>query len=169
MDDFQGIVSIDVYTTIFVLINFVIVYLIVKKLLYNPVKKIIKAREDDIKERYRLADESKQNAYDLEKHYELAVKNAKDEATKIINLATRKANVQSEEIIEKANKNSINIIKKAHIQMDIDRKKLMNELRDDISDIAMITTKKVIGKNITQSDQLDIIEKIIDDLKEGDI
>ncbi len=169
MGSFEGIVSINLWTWLFTLINFILVYLIVKKILYKPVKKMIEERENEIKEKYRLADEAKENAYELEKHYELIVKGAKDEANKIVNSALKKANLQSEEILEKANKSSIDIIKKAHNQIKSDRNKMINEVKNDISEIAIMTASKLIEKNINTQDHDIIIENFIDQLKKDDI
>jgi hypothetical protein len=62
LSNFLGLISIDPWTIIVSACNLLIIYLIIKKVFYAPVMKIMKEREDQIKEQYSMADKAKKEA-----------------------------------------------------------------------------------------------------------
>ena len=61
--------SIDLWKILFMLINLFLIYLILKRFLYKPVKKMFEMREQEVAETYQKADAAEDDAYQLNDQY----------------------------------------------------------------------------------------------------
>ena len=62
-------VSIDTWTLIFTWVNLLILFLIMKKLLFKPVMNMLHQREQEVGAMYEKAESAQKNAEDMEKEY----------------------------------------------------------------------------------------------------
>jgi F-type H+-transporting ATPase subunit b len=155
--------SIDTGTIIFTLINTLILFMIIKHLLFGRVNKIIEERQADVTNTYKKADESLENAKKQEETYNNIMANAKDEAAQIVKSATQKALIRSDEIMLQAKNNANNVLEKANLDIEREKIRAKNEIKYEISDIALMMAQKVISKEIDKKDH----EKLINDFIEN--
>ncbi len=155
--------SIDTGTIIFTLINTLILFMIIKHLLFGRVNKIIEERQADVTNTYKKADESLENAKKQEETYNNIMVNAKDEAAQIVKSATQKALIRSDEIMLQAKNNANNVLEKANLDIEREKIRAKNEIKYEISDIALMMAQKVISKEIDKKDH----EKLINDFIEN--
>lgn len=155
--------SIDTGTIIFTLINTLILFMIIKHLLFGRVNKIIEERQVDVTNTYKKADESLENAKKQEETYNNIMANAKDEAAQIVKSATQKALIRSDEIMLQAKNNANNVLEKANLDIEREKIRAKNEIKYEISDIALMMAQKVISKEIDKKDH----EKLINDFIEN--
>lgn len=155
--------SIDTGTIIFTLINTLILFMIIKHLLFGRVNKIIEERQADVTNTYKKADESLENAKKQEETYNNIMANAKDEAAQIVKSATQKALICSDEIMLQAKNNANNVLEKANLDIEREKIRAKNEIKYEISDIALMMAQKVISKEIDKKDH----EKLINDFIEN--
>ena len=155
--------SIDTGTIVFTLINTLILFMIIKHLLFGRVNKIIEERQADVTISYKKADESLENAKKQEETYNRIMANAKDEAAQIVKTATQKALIRSDEIMLQAKNNANNVLEKANLDIEREKIRAKNEIKYEISDIALMMAQKVISKEIDKKDH----EKLINDFIEN--
>ncbi len=155
--------SIDTGTIVFTLINTLILFMIIKHLLFGRVNKIIEERQADVTNTYKKADESLENAKKQEETYNNIMVNAKDEAAQIVKSATQKALIRSDEIMLQAKNNANNVLEKANLDIEREKTRAKNEIKYEISDIALMMAQKVISKEIDKKDH----EKLINDFIEN--
>ena len=146
---------------VFQLINTVLVFLLLKKLLFTPVLGIIEARENDIQDNLAKGEKAKNQGMALKTEYEDKISRAKDEGQEIIKQATLRAEQKSDEIISSAKDEAAHIKEKATKDIEQERQKAMNEIKDDISDIALLAASKVIEKDIDKEKHEDLIKDFI--------
>lgn len=163
---FMPFVNID-WTTVFMLINTGILFLIVSKLLFKPVKKMIDAREQEVATIYTQAEETRIKADSLMSEYTIKIKDAKNEANEIVTQAHKKATLHAEDIVKEANQKASGLMNKAQQDIELEKKKALNEVKDEISDIAMMIATKVVEKDITKQDHEKLIAQFIDGV--GDV
>ncbi len=155
--------SVDTGTIVFTLINTLILFMIIKHLLFGRVNKIIEERQADVTNTYKKADESLENAKKQEETYNNIMTNAKDEAAQIVKSATQKALIRSDEIMLQAKNNANNVLEKANLDIEREKIRAKNEIKYEISDIALMMAQKVISKEIDKKDH----EKLINDFIEN--
>ena len=157
-------VSVDVWSLIMTWGNLIILYFIVKKLLFKPVNKMLQDRENEIQKTIDDANTSRDEAHKLEEEYKKHLENAKEEAGEIVKTAQQKAQVRSEEIIRNAQQQASMIMKKADEQIEKERISALEQTKGEISEIAVMIAEKVVKKDLTNNDHERMIEEIIDNL-----
>lgn len=158
--------TIDVWTMIFTLVNMFIVYVIVKKLLFKPVLKVLDRRDAEIKKIYVDANEANEKARTLEKEYSEKMAQAKDEAGEIIKQATLSAQRREQEIISAAQEKATLMTKKAEAEIAQERKKAYREIKEEISDISVAIAGKMVQREITAADHEALISQFIENVGE---
>lgn len=149
------------------LINTFILFLLLKHFLFQPVKAMIDKREQEIKNAFEQADAAKTSAIALEHEYTQKLSEAKSEAADIIREASKKAELQSDEIIAEAKSEAVRVMEKAHVEIEREKKKAMNDIKDDIADIASMIASKVIEKDVSIKDHERLIHSFIDSVGEN--
>lgn len=159
---FQEFVSIGGWNIFVTLFNTLITFLIVKKLLFKPVRKILAARAEEVQSMYDQAEADLNEAAKMKKDYAESIANAKQEANEITQSATRRATVRSEEILAEANRQVQDMKKRAEQSIEQERKKAMNEIKDEIAGLSVMIASKVVEKDINEDDHKRMIEDFID-------
>jgi len=92
---------------------------------------------------------------------------AREESAEIIRAASKKAHLRSYEIIADAKKEAGLIMAKADEDVEKEKKRARNELREEISELAVLVAQKVVEKEITESDHEKYINEFIENV--GDL
>ena len=164
--DYFPFLTIDPVTMIATLINTLILFLVLKHFLFKPVNKILDERKQNVEETYRQADEKLSEAARLESEYTEKLANAKEESAEIVKNATKRAQTRSDEIIAEAKKEASSLMVKANADIEKEKKRAVNQITDEISDIALAVAEKVVEKEIDPKDHERLIESFISELGE---
>jgi len=162
----QDLVTIDPWTLIAQLLNLFIQVMLIKKFLFKPVKEVLAKRKAAADAEIADATKAKEEAESLKSEYEENMKQARDKANDILNTAQKSATQQSEEIIREANAQAVSIKSKAERDIEQERRKAVNEIKDEIGDMAMEIAGKVIGREINSSDHEKLIDEFINKVGE---
>ena len=155
------------YELVFQLINTVILFIVLRKILFKPVLNIIDARENTIKLDIAVGEKAKREGLSLKSEYEQKLEAVKNEGQEIIKQATLRAEQKSEEIISSAKEEAVILKERANKDIAQEREKVMNELKNDISSIAILAASKVIEKDIDQVKHEEMINKFIEEVGEA--
>jgi F-type H+-transporting ATPase subunit b len=159
---FQNFVSIGGWNIVVTICNTLITFLIVKKFLFKPVRKMLAARAEEVQAMYDQAESDRAEAAAMKKDYTESIANAKAEATQITQTATRRATVRSEEILAEASRQATDMKRKAEQSIEQERKKAMNEIKDEIAGLSVMIASKIVEKDISEEDHKRMIEDFID-------
>lgn len=159
--------SIDLATIIPTWLNLLILFLVLKHFLFKPVNKVLDDRKAEVEQTYKEADEAKENAKALEAEYSTKLEGAKEESAEIVREATKKAQVRSDEIIADAKTEARAIVDNAHDQIEREKKIAVNQIKDEITDIALGAAAKIVEKEVSTKDNERLIENFIDSV--GDL
>ena len=164
--DVTDFLSVNLTTVIGTWLNFIILFLVIKHFLFDKINKVIDDRKNDVENSYKEADEAKESALKLEAEYNEKLANAKEESAQIISAATQKAMQRSDEIIGEARKEAKGITENAHNEIEREKKIAVNQIKDDITDIAFNAAQAVIEKDMKTEDNEKLIEDFIDSVGE---
>ena len=156
-------VNID-WTLIFQWGNLLILYIVIKKYLFGPIQKIIERRENEVQNLYDTAEQAKTDALAMKEEYSKHLANAKDEANEILKNANKKATVRSEEIIRDAQEKASAIVARADVQIEMERKRAFEEVKQDISDIALLAASKVVERELSAQEHERLIGEFIENV-----
>ena len=159
---YEAFVSINWWSILVTMCNTLITFLIIKKLLFKPVKKMLAAREQEVQAMYGAAEQTQSEAESLRQEYTERLSQAKAEAAEIVGSATRRAAVRSEEILRESSQQAAAMMKKAENTIEQERKKAMNELKDEVAGLSVMIASKVVERDVKQADHDRFIEEFID-------
>ena len=155
------LVSIVPWEIITQLINLLLLFLLLKHFLFKPVQNILNARQAEIDKSYADAETAQTRAEELRDEYEKRISDAKAEAADIAKAASRKAQAHYDEVVGTAKADAARLRETAEAQIEQEKKKAMNELKDEISGIAVDIASKVVEREIDEKDHEELISEFI--------
>ena len=161
LDKFESFVGVNFWTMIFAWINLLILYLFLKKLLFKPVKNMIDSRQKEIDDMYADAENNRADAENMRSEYEEKLAKANEESETIIKSAVRKAQLKEEEILKEANAKAARTLERAEEQVELEKRRAVNEVKDEISDMAIGIASAVIGRDVSADEHRDLIDDFI--------
>ena len=161
---YQSLVTVNPVTLIAQICNLFIQLLIVKIFFLDKIKAILDQRREAADKQITEAETAKSEALAIKKTYEQNMLEAKTKADDLLLTAQRTANSRSEEIISQAQQQAAQIKSKAAADIELEKKKAINEAKNEISDLAMAIAGKVVARELNAGDQADMIDRFIDEL-----
>ena len=161
---YQSLVTVNPVTLIAQICNLFIQLLIVKIFFLDKIKAILDQRREAADKQITEAENAKSEALAIKQTYEQNMLEAKAKADDLLLTAQRTANSRSEEILAQAQQQAAQIKSKAAADITLEKKKAINEAKNEISDLAMAIAGKVVARELNAGDQADMIDRFIDEL-----
>ena len=161
MTGFESFVGIDPWTALFTFCNMMITFAVLKKFLFKPVKKMIDDRQAETDTLYADADAAKQKAAELEQEYQQHLQSIRDERDTLLREATARAQKREEEIVGEARAEAAALRAAAEADIAQERKKAVNDLKNEIGGIAVDIAGKVVEREINETDHKALIDEFI--------
>lgn len=167
MQLYQALITLDGWTFVAQICNLMIQLVIFKKLLLNPVKKVIAERKAKADSQIADAQKLRTEAEAMKAEYEQNLQNARTEANQIVAAAQKTATARSEELLGEARVQAAALKQKAEADIAQERKKAVNEVKDEIGGMAMEIASKVVEREIREADHKDLIDEFIKNVGEA--
>ena len=157
-------ISIDFWTALFTLVNFLLVLFVGKKFLYGPILKIIHDRQKEIDDLYTDAGNAREQAQALQAEYQQKLSDAQATSEQIVKEAVARGQAREEEILRRANQEAAAIMDKASADIAQEKKKALNDAKNEIAGLSLAIAGKVVERELSGKDQADLIDRFIDGL-----
>lgn len=167
MQLYQALITLDGWTFLAQVCNLMIQLVIFKKLLLNPVKKVIAERKAKADSQIADAEKLRTEAEAMKAEYEQNLQNARTEANQIVAAAQKTAAARNEELLGEARAQAAALKQKAEADIAQERKKAVNEVKDEIGGMAMEIASKVVEREIKEADHQDLIDEFIKNVGEA--
>lgn len=163
---YQSLVAVEPLTLIATICNLFIQMLIIKKFFLNKILAVLDQRRQAADKEITDAEQAKQEAMDIKKTYESNMLQANAKANEILTSAQKTAAERSEKIIGEAQQAAAQIKSKASADIAQEKKKAINDAKNEISGLALAIAGKVVEKELAEGDQAGLIDRFIDELGE---
>ena len=167
MDLYQSLVTVNPVTLIAQICNLFIQLFFVKKFFLDKIKAILDQRREAADRQITDAEAAKAEAMAIKAAYEKNMAESKAKADDLLMNAQRTANARSEEIISQAQTAAAQIKSKASADIEMEKKKAINDAKNEISGLAMAIAGKVVARELNTADQADLIDRFINELGES--
>lgn len=164
LNRFEGFIGINFWTALFVLLNTIALFLVLKKYLFVPVLNMIAQRQKEIDDMYSEADAARSNAKAMESEYQEKLSVAAQTGERLVKEAVARGQSREEEILRQANAEANAIREKAAADIAMEKKKAINDAKDEISGMAVAIAEKVVGRELSDADHTDLVEAFINGL-----
>ena len=159
LETFEAFVGVNFWTMIFAWCNLLVLYFVLRKLLFKPVKNMIDSRQQEIDGMYSDAEKSREDADAMKADYEEKISHAKEESEEILKNAVRRAQLREEEILREANDKAARVMKRAEEQVEMEKKRAINEVKNEVSDMAIGIASAVIERDIDRKEHEALIDE----------
>ena len=163
----QDLVTIVPWTFIAQICNLFIQLYLIKRFLLKPINAVLEKRKEMASAEIKEAEKVKEEARAIKEEYEQNMAVAKEKANTLLANAQKSASLQSEEMIQEANKQAAAIKAKAESDIAQEKKKAVNELKGEIGGMAMEIAGKVIEREISEKDHEKLIDEFISNVGEA--
>ncbi|KMT22782.1 F0F1 ATP synthase subunit B [Clostridium cylindrosporum] len=148
-------------TIIVTVINVLIMFVILKKILFEKVSSFMDARTNGIESKLKEASDDRAKAKELKLKFESQMKNADIEGKKIVEEYKVKASKLSDEMLEEAKKEAALIRERARIDAEREMDKAKDEIRKQIIALSMLAAAKSVGGQLDEKKHHDLINDFI--------
>ena len=161
MDIYQSLVTVNPVTLIAQICNLFIQMFFVKKFFLDKIKAILDARREAADKEITDAEAARAEAMVIKETYEQNMLQARAQADSILLTAQKTATARSEEIIGQAQQPAAQIKAKASADIELEKKKAINDAKDEISGLSMAIAEKVVERQLNAEDQTKLINDFI--------
>lgn len=165
---FQELLGVNPFDAVFTLLNTIVLFAVLKHFLFKPVEKVMEQRQEEVDQIYIEAEDAKAAAEADKAAYSEKLAHAKEEAVDIIKAAQERADRLGEEIVSDAKIKADDMIKRADAEIAQERKKAVNELKNEISVISLGIAEKMLDREINEADHDELINRFIEEMGEDD-
>lgn len=162
------VISINLWQMVAALGNLILLFVIVKKFLYKPVKKMLAARENAINQDYDAARQAKEDAMKDKKEYEDRLLSAEKEADSVIKSAVSVAKAREKEIVADAHEKADGIVRQAKEEAALELKKAEDSVKREIAEVSSALTEKLLEREVNDSDHQRFIDSFIESIGDSD-
>ncbi|PYG89531.1 F-type H+-transporting ATPase subunit b [Ruminiclostridium sufflavum DSM 19573] len=153
----------DRYTFIFVALNLIILFLLMRKFLFKPITNLMEERKSSIEQGLKDAENARTEAAEAHKKYDEQMKNIKLDGDKLLNELRAKAAREYDGIVANAKKDALAIIQKGHEDVERERDEMLKQTKQQIAILAIAAATKLVQANMDTEANKAMVDKFIDE------
>ena len=161
---YQSLVAVNPVTLIAQICNLFITLFVFKKFFWSKVLDILDQRREAADKEITDAQNAKTEAMTIKANYEENMRQSKAKADALLLSAQQTAALRGEEIIQDAQRAAVQIKQKAEADIAQEKKKAINDAKNEISEMALAIAGKVVGRELTTADQASLVDSFINEL-----
>jgi len=155
------------FESFFTALNIFILFFGLSYLLFDPVRNVLEKRRQKIAGELAQAADDKKSAAAMKAEYEAKLKDVSKEADAILEEARRKAKVRENEIVEEARAEAARIVERANREVELEKKKALDDMKQEIVSIASLMAGKVVAASIDTTIQDTLIDETLKEMGES--
>ena len=145
-------------------ISFLVLLFLLIKFMYKPIGSMLEQRQQQVKNQIANAEEQREHAESLRQLYEGHLANIAEEARAKMDQMSKDAEVHRQRLISDAQAVIHENEQRHQAQLVLEREQLRRELRNEMSEIAVMAATKVLRTQLTPTLQSAIIDQVIRDI-----
>lgn len=161
-----GVITIN-GTVIVELVTFLIMLAILARYVYPEIVKLAEARQRQIAEQLKEAEESRAAAEQRLKEAEEKLNDARKTAQGVIDAAAKSAEQLRQEMRQKAEEESKRTVEAARKEIEAERDQAVRAVRSEVASLVVAATEKVIGETLDDARHRQLIDKAIGEVAGG--
>ena len=161
------VISVNIWSILISLCNLLILFFIIKKFLYKPVRKMLAERQAAVDKVYSEADEALRSAEQDRLTYSQKLEHADSECDALLKSAKENADRRGSEIISDAQ--AADIMRRANAEIELEKQKAADGMRRRIADISVDVAEKLLARSVDGSEHRRLIDSAIDEIGNEDV
>ena len=166
-DTYQQIITVNLWQVVISLCNLCILFLIVKRFLYKPVKKVLAERQAHVDGVYEQADEARRAAEQDQAAWAEKMSHAREEADAIVKRAAESADRSGSAMLAEAQSRADGIVRQAEEEARLTRLRAEEGIRREIAGVSTELAEKLLEREINERDHRNLIDSFIDSMEDS--
>ncbi|VAX24973.1 ATP synthase F0 sector subunit b [hydrothermal vent metagenome] len=162
-----GLLDVNPGLIFWVVVTFIFLLLVLKKIAWKPILASLDEREALIKDSIDSAEKAQKEAEKLLKKNEANLAKAEEQAQKVIAQGREYAEKVKSQMLEESKSEAARMIKEATAQIERKNQEAFNKLKDQVAEIAIEAAEKIIRENLDKEKQTKLIDKYLKDLNKN--
>lgn len=133
------------------IVNFIILLVLLRLLLYKPILNMLASRKQKIQASLEYADRVKSEAAEQQKEFERKLEETRRETQSAAQAAAQVGEKEREAILAQAREDAHKLVEQAKGQIEYERKQMMAELHDEVVRLSLMAAQKVISQSLDDS------------------
>lgn len=146
---------------VFVIVNVLLLYAAMRYFFFRPVQEFLDKRAEHVRTEIEAAESSRAQAAELVATYESKLSEAREEARRIIEDATKQAATVRSEIEAEAREQAELMLKRAEKQIALERDKALASLRDEIGELTLLAAGHLLGRKLDPETDQRLVQEFI--------
>ena len=146
----------------FTILNILILFFAMKKILFGKLTDFMEARSNKIQETLDNAEETKRMIEDMKAEYDEKLKAARLEGQQITAEYKEMATKEYNDIVSEAKKNAEKIIADTRAELEVEKQQVMASIKDEISNLVISASEKLIKENMNTDVNQKLVKEFID-------
>lgn len=159
----MDLLSPDSGTIFWTVLTFILLLLILKKYAWKPILKTLEDRESKIKAALYQAEQDQKDAAKFLEEQKMLLEKAKKDSIQIINDSKKSADASRKELIEHARSEADRIIERAKQEIELSKDAAILEVKQYATDIAIMAAQKVVGETLSKEQHLKLVDKYVNE------
>jgi F-type H+-transporting ATPase subunit b len=153
--------QIDIGRVVVTIINFIVLYLILKHYFFKTIDNTITTRQGEIDFKIKNTSENEQKSKKLVIQHEELLNNSKQEGKNIVEDYKSKAEKVSSDILKEAHEEAEIIVKRARVEIEREKEKATDEIKVQVVDLAVLVSSRALEESINEEQHRRLINDFI--------
>ena len=149
------------------MITVLVLFYVLGRLLFNPVRNILEKRKQEIADEFQRIDDDTKAVATLKTEYEDKLKNINAEADQILTHARKRAIEREDEIVAQAKAEADRLIKRAHLEIEREKEQMQDDIRTEIIEVATVMASKFVAATINEELKSQLVEETLSGMGES--
>ena len=144
------------------LVSLVILTVGLYLLLFKPVKRMVRERQQKIKKIEQENADLNAEVKKMKESTQVVLSDAKKEAAVIHENAVRVANQKADDIVSEARRQAKSLVERTEKELEEERNGLQEDITKQISEVSVTVAQKILRRDITAADDKKLIEESLE-------
>ena len=143
-------------------LNVVVLFFVLRFLLYKPILKFMKKREKSFSDKTDNLDTREKELIQEKQQYDQMMSDAQTQAAAILTRSNEMARDHAKELIDEAKEQSRDMVLRARKEIAIEKEQTQLEMKSEIVDMAVQIAEKVLKREVSKEDNQKIIDEFFE-------
>ncbi len=154
----------DIGLTLWTLVTFACVVLVLGKFAWGPILAALEAREAQIKNDLKAADDARQSAETSRRDFEAKLSDMQAKTQALLSQAEKDARKLKEDMLKAAQDENARLAEKTRRELAEEQRRLVQELRSEVAALSVATAEKILGKSVDKNVQDKVLQEASADM-----
>ena len=162
-----NLLEVDPGLIVWVIITFIVLLWVLKKVAWKPILAALDLREKEIKDSLEKAEKAKEDAQKILEQNQASLAKAEDESKKIIDQSRTYAETLKEQMLKESKEEARKLVDNATEEIERKKNAAFEELKNQIAEISLTAAEKIMRENLNKEKNKKIVNEYLKEINKN--